>query len=147
LYWASKFGGGGEELYATFASFDPELYSMSLVMRANATDDTCDNLSVSYANDFNGSPTVSVGYCANSSSTLVLAETALLEPPFVLGVRDFSDGCVEVYVNGVRRYKADASGFPQAGFPGYVGVTAVPAKNATASTIIPRWDDFGGGTL
>lgn len=157
MYFHESFGSE-QEVYATLVAFDPELYDMSLVFKAQSTTEGCPSLRVRYANGYTALHSVLVTRCEDSTYSILLDhEVPLLHPGARIGARVFSNGCVEVFAHDADPGggaspsfdfldSVNAAGFSSIAFPGYLGLYSQVIKSE-APGVPCVWDDFGGGTV
>lgn len=130
--WSTPFGSE-QEVFATYAGFDPTAMEINLVLKAQLLTD-CELIEVLYSP---AEATARVAYCVSGAWTDSEKVPLMLHPGDQFGGRAHADGTVELFVNGTSVASIDASGFPHQ--EGRIGVNGLsgPAGN--------RWDDFGGG--
>ena len=137
VYWAEPFGVT-QEVFATLVAFPSDSPEINLVLKAQAST-TCDLLEILYSPP---RERLSVEACWDGDGnwrSFGFVDIAL-EPGDQLGGRVGADGFVELFRNGVRVGRFDASDFPFIGDEGRIGVDGL---TAFAQPLV--WDDFGGG--
>jgi len=158
MFWHERFDAD-QEVYATLAAFDENLYDMSLVFKAQSTTlEDCTSLRVRYANGYTAPHSVLITKCeGNTYSILLDRQIAPLHAGARLGARVSSNGCIEMFADD-----ASADGgkpppfafvksvtdptFSSIAFAGYVGVYSQTVKSGGPG-VASVWDDFGGGTV
>lgn len=158
MFWHERFGAD-QEIYATFVAFDPELYDMSLIFKAQSTSgDDCTSLRVRYANGFIEPHSVTVTKCEGTTFSILRDHEI---PSFHfgarLGARVSSNGCIEVFADDANPdgghpppfsflFSVSDPTFSSIAFPGYVGVYSEPLKSGGPG-VASVWDDFGAGVV
>ncbi|HEY5958852.1 MAG TPA: hypothetical protein VIV60_19960, partial [Polyangiaceae bacterium] len=150
IFWDSAFGAN-EEVSATLVSYDENLYSACLLLKSERHDLQGFVIAVSYAASFNGSQYLDISV-ENGGWTRAASRTDV-EVGFGdnFGARAFSNGCVEVFVNGKFVLGSDLSqiGLATTAYKkssGYVGIANVLGGQVLA--VRPTvWDNFAAGTL
>lgn len=156
LFWKTSFGAN-QEVYATLIAFDPKLYDMSLVFKAQSTTEDCSAFHVRYANGYTALHSVLALQCEGTFSILFDHEVPPFHSGARLGARVSSNGCIEVFAHDADPQSdappeftflgsANAPKFAAIGFPGYVGLYSQVTKSG-APGVASVWDDFGGGEV
>jgi hypothetical protein len=130
--WSGPFASE-QEVFATYAGFDPDAKEMNLVLRAQGST-TCEQIELLYSP---ASLDVRVAYCVDGTWTDLESFELLLEAGQQLGGRIHADGTLQVFVDGALLGTVDASGYPHQ--VGRIGVSGVAGDTGLF------WDDFGGG--
>jgi hypothetical protein len=150
LYWATAFGAD-QEAFVKVEQFDPNLYEIALLFKAQRTDTDCESIQVSLSQIQNG---IFVGHCTNRSH-VIDGDMAYvpLHAGMEIGARAFASGCVDVYFDRqwvltayVPAWTSGTGGSPWLGSPGRVGVYAQPEQSGNVS-VPTEFDDFGGGSI
>nr|UXE46084.1 hypothetical protein Hi04_10k_c5591_00024 [uncultured bacterium] len=156
IYFHERFGGD-QEVFATLSAFDPELYDMSLIFKAD-TASGCPSLRLRYANGYTLMHDVLITKCEDATYGILLDhEVPPLHPGARIGARAFTNGCVEVFArdglpDGGAAPRFDflesvkVPSFATIAYPGYLGLYSQPKKDG-GNGVASVWDDFGGGTV
>jgi hypothetical protein len=130
--WSGPFPAD-QEVFATFARFDPDATEMNLVLRAQDSS-TCEQIEVLYSP---AALDVRIAYCADGAWTDLESFELLLEPGQQLGGRIHADGTLQLFADGDLLGTVDVSAYPHQ--VGRIGVSGI------AGDLGLSWDDFGGG--
>lgn len=130
--WSGPFAAE-QEVFATYAGFDPDAREMNLVLRAQGST-TCEQIEVSYSPE---SLDVRVAYCLDDTWTDLDSFELLLQAGQQLGGRIHADGTLQLFVDGELLGSLDVSAYPHQ--LGRIGVSGVAGDAGLF------WDDFGGG--
>lgn len=129
--WSAEFATD-QEVFATFAGFDPHAQEMNLVLRAQ--DSSCEQIEVFYSP---AARDVRIAYCVDWAWTELEPIALVLEAGQQLGGRIHADGALELFVDGQLIGTVDVSDYPHK--TGRIGVSGIAADPGLV------WDDFGGG--
>jgi hypothetical protein len=139
LLWHSPFVAN-QEVYATFASFDPNVYRIALLLAVQdptrPTNEQPDGVYVYYS----GRGVLGVGTRESMSGAPSGIWGVTLQPGHTVGAR-MSAGCVSVYVDGQFLGSADVSNAQTLLDGGYIGVYSEVSGDGQPSA----WGHFGGG--
>jgi hypothetical protein len=130
--WSGPFPAD-QEVFATFAGFDPDAQEINLVLRAQDSS-SCELIEVLYSP---AALDVLIAYCADGAWTNLEPFELLLEPGQQLGGRIHADGKLQLFVDGELLGTVDVSAYPHQ--VGRIGVSGI------AGDLGLSWDDFGGG--
>jgi hypothetical protein len=139
LLWHSPFVAN-QEVYATFAAFDPNVYRIALLLAVQnptrPTNEQPDGVYVYYS----GRGLLGVGTRESMSGAPSGTWGVTLQPGHTVGAR-MSAGCVSVYVDGQLLGSVDVSNAQTLLDGGYIGVYSEVSGGGQPSA----WGDFGGG--
>ncbi|HEY6077846.1 MAG TPA: hypothetical protein VIW29_03545 [Polyangiaceae bacterium] len=130
--WSTPFGAE-QEVFATYAGFDPNAMEINLVLKAQLVSD-CELIEVLYSPH---EGTARIAYCTEAAWTDSEKVPLMLRAGDRFGGRAHADGTIELFVNGAAVASIDASGFPHQ--VGRIGVNGLSGPSGNS------WDDFGGG--
>ena len=129
--WSAAFATD-QEVFATFAGFDPDAQEMNLVLRAQ--DSSCEQIEVLYSP---AALDVRIAYCVDWAWTELEPIELVLEAGQQLGGRIHAGGALELFVDGQLIGTVDVSAYPHK--IGRIGVSGITGDLGLV------WDDFGGG--